>query len=101
MTEAESEAVWREYVGMQLLLGEVLQSLGRIDAAALGAVLLRHERSSLSLGSFLVKEGVITQAVLDEGLQLQEQHQGSMLALLQHARKLPVQYADLKKVHVS
>ena len=101
MTEAESEAVWREYVGMQLLLGEVLQSLGRIDAAALGAVLLRHERSSLSLGSFLVKEGVITQAVLDEGLQLQEQHQGSMLALLQHARKLPVQYADLKKVHVA
>ncbi|MGV8804760.1 MAG: cyclic di-3',5'-guanylate-activated glycosyltransferase NfrB [Polaromonas sp.] len=101
MTEAEAERVWREYVDVQLLLGEVLQCLGRIDAASLGSVLLRHERSSLSLGDFLVKEGVITQAVLDEGLQLQEQHQGSMLTLLQHARKLPAQYDDLKKVHLA
>lgn len=101
LTEIQADAVWREYVSTQLLLGEVLQSLGRIDVAALGAVLLRHERSSLSLGSFLVQEGVITQAVLDEGLQLQAQHQGSMLTLLQHARNLPFQYADLKKVHVA
>ena len=101
LTEIKAEAVWREYVGAQLFLGEVLLSLGRIDAAALGAVLLRHERSSMSLGSFLVKEGVITQAVLDEGLQLQAQHQGSMLTLLQHACNLPLQYADLKKVHVA
>ena len=88
-------------MGAQLFLGEVLLSLGRIDAAALGAVLLRHERSSMSLGSFLVEEGVITQAVLDEGLQLQEQHQGSILTLLRHAGKLPPQFDDFKKVHLA
>lgn len=101
MTDAESDAVWNEYVSLQLLLGEVLQALGRIDAAALGSVLLRHERSALSLGSFLVEEGVITQAVLDEGLQLQEQHQGSILTLLRHAGKLPAQLGDFKKVHLA
>ena len=101
MTETESSSVWNVYVSLQLLLGEVLQSLGRIDAAALGAVLLRHERSNASLGSFLVSEGVISQAVLDEGLQLQEQHQGSVLTLLRHAGKLPAQFADFKKVHLA
>ena len=101
LTEAEADAIWLEYVSVQLLLGEVLQSLGRIDAAALGAVLLRQEHSGLSLGEFLIKEGVITQAVLDEVLQLQEQHQGSMLTLLQRAGKAPQLKADLKKVYAA
>ena len=101
LAEAQGDAIWREYVSMQLLMGEVLQSLGRIDAAALGSVLLRQERSGLSLGSFLVNEEVITQAVLDEVLQLQEQHQGSMLTLLQHAGMAPVLQADMKKVQAA
>ena len=101
LTKAEGDAIWLEYVSLQVLMGEVLQSLGRIDAAALGSVLLRHERSGLSLGKFLVKEEVITQAVLDEVLQLQEQHQSSMLTLLQHAGKAPHLQADLKKLDVA
>ena len=100
LSEDESNAIWQEYVSVQLLLGEVLQSLGRIDAAALGAVLLRHEHSGLSLGHFLVKEGVVTQAVLDEVLQLQEQHQGSISMLLQHAGKTHAMEPGLIKVHV-
>lgn len=101
LTKAEGDAIWLEYVSLQLLMGEVLQSLGRIDAAALGSVLLRHERSGLSLGKFLVREEVVTQAVLDEVLQLQEQHQSSMLTLLQHAGKAPHLQADLKKLDVA
>jgi len=101
VTRIEADAIWQEYVSLQLLMGEVLQSLGRIDAAALGAVLLRQERSGLSLGEFLVKEEVITRAVLDEVLQLQEQHQGSMLTLLQHAGKAPMLQAELKKLDVA
>ncbi|MDB5868351.1 MAG: nfrB [Polaromonas sp.] len=101
LDEAQAETIWREFVSMQLLMGEVLQSLGRIDAAALGAVLLRQERSGLSLGSFLVSEEVITEAVLDEVLQLQEQHQGSMLTLLQHAGLAPALQADIKKVQAA
>ena len=100
LTEAEADAMWLEYVSVQLLMGEVLQSLGRIDAAALGSVLLRQERSGLSLGKFLIKEGVITQAGLDEVLQLQDQHQGSMLTLLQHAGKAP-QKVEIKKVYAA
>lgn len=101
LTEAEAAVIWREYVSVQLLLGDVLQSLGRIDAAALGAVLLRQERSGSSLGRFMVREGVIPRSVLDEVLQLQEQHQGSMLTLLQRAGKTPALQADLMKVHVA
>ena len=101
LTEDKAEAIWQEYVSMQLLMGEVLQSLGRIDAAALGSVLLRQEKSGLDLATFLVNEGVITQAVLDEVLQLQAQHQGSMLSLLQHAGQVPLLLTDLKKVNAA
>lgn len=89
LTPAEAEPLWREYVSLQLLMGEVLQSLGRMDASALSAVLLRQERSGSSLGKFLLKEGVIGKAALDEVLQLQQQHQGSMLTLLERAGKQP------------
>ena len=102
LTPAEAEPIWQEYVSLQLLMGEVLQSLGRIDAAALTAVLLRQERSASSLGKFLVKEGVISQATLDEALQLQQQHQVSMLTLLERAGKYPAfPDIDFKKVHVA
>lgn len=101
LSAADAEPLWQEYVSRQVLLGEVLQALGRVDAAALGAVLLRQERSGLSLGKFLVKEGLITQAVLDEVLQLQGQHQVSMCTLLQRAGGQPRLRADLKKVNAS
>ena len=87
LTMAQAEPIWQEYVSLQLLMGEVLQSLGRIDAASLSAVLLRQERSGSSLGRFLVKEGVISQATLDEVLLQQQQHQVSMMTLLERAGK--------------
>ena len=101
LSAAEAEAIWQEYVSLQVLMCEVLQSLGRVDAAALSVVLLRQERSGSSLGRFLVKEGVITEAILDEALQLQQQHQVSISTLLQRAgkqRQIPV---DLKKVQAA
>lgn len=101
LSASEAEPIWQEYVSRQLLLGEALQSLGRVDSAALGAVLLRQERSGNSLGEFLVEEGVITRAVLDEVLQLQEQYQISMFTLLQRAGARPRPGADLKKVNAT
>ncbi|MDO5625375.1 MAG: cyclic di-3',5'-guanylate-activated glycosyltransferase NrfB [Pseudomonadota bacterium] len=78
----QAPALWRHYVSRQLLLGDVLQAIGRIDHAALGALLLRQEKTPGSLGGFLVAEGVITQAALDEALALQQQLQVSMAELL-------------------
>ena len=101
ITTDEAELIWQEYVSLQLLMGEVLQSLGRVDAAALSAVLLRHERSGLSLGKFLVSEGVISEPVLDEVLQLQDQHQISMLMLLQRKGQSLTHEPDLKKVNLA
>lgn len=102
LTPAEAALIWQEYVSLQLLMGEVLQSLGRLDAAAFSAVLLRQERSGTSLGRFLVREGVISAAALDEVLQLQQQHQVSMQTLLERAGKLPA-LPSLRqpKVHVA
>ncbi|MDB5742404.1 MAG: ral secretory system protein E-like protein [Polaromonas sp.] len=101
LTIAEAEVLWQEYVSLQVLMGEVLLAMGRIDAAALSAVLLRHERSGLSIGQFLVSEGVITEAVLDEVLQLQEQHQTSMATLLRRAGQAIVPESDSKKVYLA
>ena len=74
--------LWRQYVSRQILFAEILMSLGHLDPAALTSVLVRHERSSLSLGEYLVLHGIVTPAVLKEALNLQTQVQGSMAALL-------------------
>lgn len=101
LQENRADALWDEYVSMQLLMGDVLQSLGRIDLAALSSVLQRQERSGLDLATFLVDEHIISQAVLDEVLQLQEQHQGSIFSLLQHAGQQLVMPTDLKVVNTA
>ena len=49
---------------------------------ALGALLLRQEKTETSLGEFLVREGVLTSGGLDEALQLQKQLQVTMSHLL-------------------
>jgi len=73
---AEDESlVWRYYVTRQIMLGEVLQSLGRIDASALSAMLLQHSESDLPLGTFLVKIGIITEETLQFAIALQEEIQ--------------------------
>lgn len=97
----QAELIWQEYVSLQVFMGEILQSLGRVDAAALSAVLLRQERSGLSLGKFLVSEKVISPAVLDEVLQLQDQHQPSMLMLLKRTGLALAPETDLKKVNLA
>jgi len=79
-----ADALWQEYVSRQVLFAEVLMSLGHLDGAALSAVLLRHERSTLSLGEYMVREGIVSAAVLDEALELQKTLQGSMSSLLKH-----------------
>lgn len=78
-----AEVLWHEYVSRQVLFAEVLMSLGHLDAAALSAALLRHERSSVSLGEYLIGQGMISPAVLQEALDLQKTLQGSMRSLLQ------------------
>jgi bacteriophage N4 adsorption protein B len=80
-----AEGLWTEYVSRQVLFAEVLMSLGHLDAAALHSVLLRHERSSISLGEYLVEQRVITLAVLHQALELQATLQCSMQSLLERA----------------
>jgi len=82
-------SIWAHYVSRQVLLGEVLLAVGRIEPAVLGALLLRHEKAETSLGAFLLQQGVLTQAALDESLQLQRRLQVSMAQLLGHAGTQP------------
>lgn len=89
ITAEDAPSVWARYVSRQLLLGDVLLAVGRIDPAVLGALLLRQEKTDLSLGAFLTQQGVLTQAVLDEALQLQSRLQVSMAQLLGHADAAP------------
>ena len=57
-------------------------ALGRFGPAALGALLLRHEKTTSSIGEFLVQQGIMTRAMLEEALNLQQQLQVSMTDLL-------------------
>lgn len=70
--ESEREAVWIYYVSRQVMLGEVLQTLGRIDTAAFSAVLLQHASSTLPLGEYLVEHDIISQETLDHAITVQK-----------------------------
>lgn len=78
----DKRRIWEHYVSRQVLVGDVLMALGRIDPAALGALLLRHEKTTSSIGEFLVQQEIMTRAMLEEALNLQQQLQVSMTDLL-------------------
>ena len=97
LTRDETTTIWDEFVSKQLFLGDILQSLGRIDGAALSALLLRRESCNMPLGEYLVQQKVITRHVLDESLQHQQQLQASISTLLKHAGVLPLTTPELKR----
>jgi adsorption protein B len=73
----EQEA-WQRYESHQVLLGEVLQSLGRIDTAAFSALLLQHAQTEEPLGQFLVAQSILSPDVLDLAIARQKEIQLSM-----------------------
>lgn len=97
LTRAETASIWDKFVTSQLLLGDILQSLGRIDGAALSALMLRRENCDMPLGEYLVHQKVITKQVLDESLQYQQQIQISISTLLRQAGVLPLTTPELKR----
>ncbi|QCT20388.1 phage adsorption protein NrfB [Jejubacter calystegiae] len=85
LTPAQSEQIWQQYQADQFLFAEILTGLGEINSAAMNALLLRHERSDMQLGAFLVGEGVISQHTLDRALELQNELQTAIEPLLTEA----------------
>jgi adsorption protein B len=83
LSEAKAEALWQQYVSRQVLFAEVLMSLGHLDPAALRGVLLSPERGTQRLGAYMVGIGLLSQAALDEALEIQKKLQGSLEALLE------------------
>lgn len=89
-----ASAVWNRYVSCQVLLGEVLVSLGHIDEVAFRALLLAHSRSEQMLGEFLVEQGAIGRDTLEQALALQATLQPGIDNLLEqeqatHATDVP------------
>lgn len=85
LTQEQSESIWASFVSRQLLFAEILASLGSIDGASLKALLLRHERSVLPLGEFLVTENVVSQETLNRALEIQKELQPTLASLLAQA----------------
>ena len=77
-----ADLMWNVYVGGQLILGDILCALGRIDPAALNSVLIQRAKDHTRLGEFMVSRGLLAQAALDEALALQQELQLSMRELL-------------------
>lgn len=76
------EAIWNFYVSRQILLAEILVSLGHINEAALRALLLQHSVTDLYLGDFLVDKNIITQETLEKALELQQKMQPEINQLI-------------------
>jgi bacteriophage N4 adsorption protein B len=74
----ERQRIWDYYVSRQVTLGEILQSLGRIDTTVFSAVLLQHAQTILPLGEFLVDRKIISRQTLDDAIKLQSELQPTM-----------------------
>lgn len=85
MGEDQSVAIWNRYLASQVMLPELLITLGHIDEAALRSLLLRHERSEMTLARFLVEQEVISEQVLAQAQALQDVYQLNLHELLQDA----------------
>jgi adsorption protein B len=85
LTQEQADDIWENYVSGQLLFAEVLSNECHLNEAVLRAVLLRYERSDLRFGEFLVKEGVVSQQVVNHALEQQKKLQPSLKTLLQNA----------------
>jgi adsorption protein B len=82
LNENDRLRVWTYYVSRQVMLGEVLQTLGRIDASAFSAVLLQHASSTLPLGDYLVEHGIISEETLQHAIEVQAKIQPTMEAVI-------------------
>ena len=79
----QAAEIWKFYVARQILLAEILVSLGHINEAALRALLLQHSVTNVYLGDFLVDKNIITRETLEKALALQKQLQPDMKALIE------------------
>lgn len=94
LKESDRVSVWAYYVSRQIMLGEVLQTLGRIDASAFSAVLLQHASSTLPLGDYLVEHGIISEETLRHAIEVQANIQPTMEAVItRYAMSSEAQYA--------
>jgi adsorption protein B len=83
VTVNQAAEIWKFYVARQILLAEILVSLGHINEAALRALLLQHSVTNVYLGDFLVDKNIITRETLEKALALQKQLQPDMKALIE------------------
>lgn len=74
---------WSYFVARQIMLGEVLRTLGRIDPSAFSAILLQQEASRTALGTFLVAQEIISEETLQHALVLQAQIQPTIEEVIQ------------------
>jgi adsorption protein B len=82
LPESDTVRVWNDYVSRQVMLGEILQALRLIDAAAFSAVLLQHASSTLPLSEYLVEHGIISQDSLEHAIALQAQIQPTIESVI-------------------
>ena len=84
----QSEEIWKFYVSRQILLAEILVSLGHINEAALRALLLQHSVTKLYLGDFLVDKNIISKETLQKALELQRHLQPDISKLVESEIRL-------------
>lgn len=95
LTQEQADELWDKYVSGQLMFAEVLTNESHLNEAVLRAVLLRYERSEVMFGEYLVQEGVVSQHIVDQSLEQQQQLQPGMSALLQSVGISELQQARL------
>jgi adsorption protein B len=83
VTVDQAAEIWKFYVARQILLAEILVSLGHINEAALRALLLQHSVTNVYLGDFLVDKNIITRETLEKALALHKQLHPDMKALIE------------------
>ena len=87
LTPEQGDQIWDFFVSKQILLGEILISLGQIDKTALKALFFQFEKSDSLLGDFLVSTNIISQETSLKALEIQSQLQPSIEELIKQFKK--------------
>lgn len=82
----DAPILWERYLSSQVLLAELIANMGQLDFVTLRTLFIDFDSSNLRVGDYLVKQGVITEALLGQALEQQRKLQLTIPELITRMR---------------
>lgn len=78
----QANLVWERYLASQVLLAELIANMGQIDFVTLRTIFIDFDASNSHVGDYLVRQGLITEELLNKALIQQQRLQHDVNELI-------------------